>query len=150
MSNQKSILALFSENEQKVSKLYGIYSEQDTKRKNFWKKISKEEVSHGEMLKKVESESKNVEQFIETPYSRSVIGYVSKFVDREIEKATKETIDSSEAIENALRLEQSMIEKKCFEMFSPKNVKVQRVMKKLNLETQKHIKMLEKELKKMK
>jgi hypothetical protein len=131
MSNQKSILTLFSENEQKVSNLYEIYSEQDTKRKNFWKKISKEEVSHSEMLKKAQRESQNVEQFEETPYSRSVISYVSRFVDREIRKATEGKVGSLQAIQNALRLEQSMIEKKSFEMFSPKNVKVQRVMKKL-------------------
>lgn len=149
MSNQKkTILELFEENEVDISRLYRIYSQKIKGHKRFWEELSKEEIEHSLELNKIREEEKT-DMIKENNFSRGIVKYVSDFVAEQIKVAKNGKITHREAIEIALRIEQSMLEKKCFEIFIPSKESLKKVLKNLNKETEKHVEVLRKELKKV-
>mgnify|MGYP001267523561 CR=1 FL=1 len=143
---QKTILNLFEENELNVGILYKLYSQKITRHKFFWLKLSMEEVSHASDIHA--AFRKNSETlFKETKFTRGVLRYVMDFVEEKIQEARGKKISHIEALNDALRIEQSIIEKKCFELFIPTDNKLKDVLRKLNKETEKHISILRKEFK---
>ena len=145
---ERSLIDLFEDNELKISILYKLYSQKIPAKKTFWKKISDEEVGHAKDIAR--SFSKEKECFKENKFSRGVVNYVSGFVEEKIEEARKNKMTHAEAINTALRIEQSILERKCFEMFIPTDATVKKVIEKLNKDTQRHADQLRKELKKLK
>jgi rubrerythrin len=145
--NNKSIAKLFEENELKISQLYAQYSQLFPDHEDFWKKISEEEIIHAREISNLSQEIK--ECFTENKFSRGVIRYVSDFVEKQIEIAKDGNLSLSDAFNSALRIEQSILEKKCFEMFIPTTVTIKEVLERLNRDTQRHADQLRKELKKI-
>ena len=145
---EHSLIDLFEDNELKISILYKLYSQKIPAKKAFWKKISDEEVTHARDIAR--SFHKEKECFKENKFSRGVVNYVSGFVEEKIEEVKKKKITHAEAINTALRIEQSILERKCFDMFMPTDITVKRTIEKLNRDTQRHADQLRKELKKLK
>lgn len=145
MSNQKeTIIDLLLENEKKVSQLYVLYSQQFPEQRDFWTQIAMEEMDHVEALEKARRELSDDSMIQEGPYARDIITYLTQFIDAELQTLKTSPID---AIHTALRLEQSMVEKKCFEIFIPENREVRRIMEKINQDTENHVKYLRNALK---
>jgi len=142
-----SILRLFEENELNISRLYRIYSEKIPQGKAFWIKLSKEEIQHALEIRESYKGKENI--FKENTFARGTIKHVSDFVFDSINQAKTEKLSYVEALEIALRIEQSFLEKKCFEIFIPNQETVRNVLKKLNKETEKHIERLQIELKRI-
>ena len=141
------ILDLFELNELKISKLYRIYSQKLPERKVFWEQLSKEEIQHAIEIRNAYSGKEDV--FEDNNFARGAIKYVADFVQDGIEQAKENDLSHMEALEIALRVEQSFLEQKCFEIFIPNQKTVKEVLQKLNKETQDHIERLRKELKKV-
>jgi hypothetical protein len=139
-----SILSLFEQNELNISRLYRLYSQKIPKQQAFWIKISKEEIQHALEIRKAYDGEDDI--FEENNFSRGTIKYVADFVQSSIDQVKKEKLSHSEALEIALRVEQSFLEKKCFEIFIPNHQTVKKVLQKLNKETQEHIERLQIEL----
>lgn len=145
----EDILELFAQNEKKVSLLYSLYSRKKGADKYFWQDLSEQETGHAKIIRRARQKlKKRGESIKENKYSRQIIEYVSGFIDEEIAKAKKKRVFSDDAFEVALRLEQSMIENKCFEIFSPKNKEIASVMRRLNRDTNKHSRLLLSRIKK--
>lgn len=142
------MLSLFAQNELKVGRLYALYARKIAGMEKFWNRLVEEETRHASLLNKVKAELKGEAQdlFEENEYSQGIIGYISNFIDKEIDRARTKKISSEYAISCALRLEQSMVEEKCFEMFNPKVKKLKKVMEKLNKDTKRHAEELRKEM----
>ncbi|MDR3558778.1 MAG: hypothetical protein P4L62_04900 [Candidatus Pacebacteria bacterium] len=148
MSDQKSIITLFEENELKISQLYDMYAQALPDHKDFWEKISEEEIGHANAISDAFAVlGKKNEYFEENNFTRGIIKYVSDFVEEQIMAAVKKKPTHLEAINVALRVEQSMLEKKCFEIFIPTDDALKDVLKRLNQDTERHVNLLRKELK---
>ena len=145
--SEASILDAFEKNELDISELYKIYSEKILEHSDFWRRLSNEEIGHAKEISSLNNNASE-EQFQENKFSRGVINYISSFVSEQIEYAKNNVISHSDAINIALRVEQSMLEKKCFEMFSPTGATLREVLTRLNKDTNKHEMMLREELKK--
>jgi bacterioferritin (cytochrome b1) len=74
---------------------------------------------------------------------------VADFVQESVDRAKKDKLSQTEALETALRIEQSFLEKKCFEIFIPSHQKVKKVLEKLNQETEEHVERLRNQLEKL-
>lgn len=145
--NNKPLLTLFEENELNISSLYLLYAQKIPEKHNFWKRLSDEEISHAKSIGK---EKDNIGSITGNNFSYGVINYVMNFVLEEIQKAEKGKITHHEALHTALRIERSMLEKKCFEIFIPTDKKVKDILIKLNKETEQHVKALLEEMRKNK
>ncbi len=147
-SERKSIVKLFEENELNISLLYSLYAKNIPGHLAFWTKISQEEIAHAKAIAGAFAETESKEEYFEeNNFSRGIINYISDFVSEKTIEAENNTPTHIEAINTALRVEQSMLEKKCFEIFIPNDASIQAVLKKLNTDTEKHILYLRQELK---
>jgi protein-arginine kinase activator protein McsA len=141
---RKSLLELFEENELQVGRLYELYSQKFPEHESFWHDLSMEESEHVASIQAMQIiESDNLIQ--ESKFTRGVLKYVADFVKEKIQEAQKKKITHPEALEIALRIERSIIEKKCFDFFIPTDKKLESILKKLNQETESHIGRLQKE-----
>lgn len=148
MSDQKSIITLFEENELKISQLYDMYAQALPEHKDFWEQISEEEIGHANAISEAFNSLGNREEYFqENNFTRGIIKYVSDFVEEQILIAQKKTFTHLEAINIALRVEQSMLEKKCFEIFIPTDTFLKNVLQRLNHDTERHVNLLRNELK---
>lgn len=146
--SKKSIVALFEENELKISQLYALYSRGISEHKDFWENISEEEIAHAEAISEAFSSLDDKDKYFEeNNFTRGIIKYVSDFVEEQIMTATEKKLSHREAVNIALRIEQSMLEKKCFEIFIPTDASLENVLKILNKDTQRHVGLLREELK---
>ncbi len=141
MSNDKSLIDLFEENELNVSRLYRIYSVKFPDHGQFWQRLSEEEIGHAAQIRALRGQPGT--DFVENNFTRGVVAYVIDFVKEEIEKAESGGISNFDAVNTALRIEQSILEKKCFDFFQATNIPLTEVMGKLSRETEKHFKMLQ-------
>lgn len=142
-----TILGLFEENELNISRLYRIYSQNIPGHKKFWEQLSKEEIQHALEIRSAYDGREDV--FEDNNFARGTIKYVFDFVQGSIKEAKEEKLSHTKAVETALRIEQSFLERKCFEIFIPNHVAVKEVMQKLNEETEGHIERLQEEVRKM-
>lgn len=142
-----TILDLFEKNELNISRLYRLYSQKIVGKKKFWEQLSREEIQHALEIRNSYQGKEDV--FEESNFSQGTIKYVADFVQKSIDEAKIQKISHQQALETALRIEQSFIEKKCFEIFIPNHETVKKVLRKLNRETQEHIERLKKEFEKI-
>jgi hypothetical protein len=148
--SEKNIISILMENERKVAHLYEIYAELLPKHKNLWTRLSHEEIEHAETISEAEKISDgNGKLFSTDKYLRGILKYVSDFLDEEIRKVKKQKLTQGEALETALRVERSVVENISFEIWQPKEKDVLRIFKRLNKETEGHIKTLMGEMKKL-
>ena len=147
---KKSIIQLFEENELSISLLYSLYAKNIPAHAAFWGKISTEEIIHAKAIASAFAETKNKsEYFQENNFSRGIIKYISDFVAEKTIEAANAPITHLEAINIALRVEQSMLEKKCFEIFIPTDAALKSILQRLNKDTERHAASLRQELKKL-
>jgi hypothetical protein len=145
----KLIIDLFIENERRISQLYKLYSRHFPASRNFWENIHEEEIGHVEILKNVKAIMKKGGKSIgENNFSRDILKYIGNFIREALKRAGDKKLTAMEALETALRLEQSMVENKSFEMFSPAHLPVRIIFQKLNRDTERHARLIRKELRK--
>jgi hypothetical protein len=148
MSNTP-IIQLLEENELNVSELYALYAQKIPDKYAFWNQLSREEISHAASIKN-DCRGLNLEQAIaDNNFSRGIITYVMNFVLAEIERARNNEVSHFDALNTALRIERSMLEKKCFDIFAPTNITLKELFEKLNADTEKHTRLLMEELKRL-
>jgi len=113
------ILDLFYANELLIAKLYSEYANK-TVLAEFWKELAEEEVRHAKIIKIANEEYLLSNYFLEyQPFLHEMITYVYTFVVNEYEQSSsKSKIDDLYSLEKALRIEQSIIESKCLEVFT--------------------------------
>jgi hypothetical protein len=145
--DKKPLIVLFEENELNVSILYHLYAEKIPHKSSFWERLSKEELSHAE---DIGTQKESYDAIAENKFSRGVAKYIMDFVLEEIERTRIENITHRDALLTALRIEQSMLEKKCFDMFMPTSVTVKELLFKINRETERHVQVLLDEVKRNK
>lgn len=146
--NKKHVIDLFEENELNIGELYKIYSQRIPDNKKFWSELSDEEFGHAKNIRDAcGGDEKKKELLSENKFCRFTIKYVSRFVEKETKKAKKGNISHVKALNTALRIEQSILEKKCFELFAPADPTVKKVLKKLNKEVERHAELLMEEIK---
>lgn len=151
MLKRKNILLIFLENEKKIEKLYNLYALKFPDCKKLWLDLAREEKFHAEILLILKDKFNSPNQFFRLDqYSVNILTYASNFIDKQLNKSSLDKISLEEALEVALRIEQSVLENKCFEVFEPKLDEIKLSFARLNSETAKHVKKLRSFLKKLK
>lgn len=145
IETKEDILFIFLENEEKIEKLYRLYRDRFPAYRDLWRRLEEKEKTHVRILAALKQRfghKKNL--FKITDYSLKIIGYIGDFIDSRLEKTKSGPISASEAIATALRIERSMVEKKCLKTFKPLALDIENIFKKLNRQTDHHIRILAK------
>lgn len=140
-------LALFAENEEKIAHLYELYAEKFPVQKKMWALLASEEHRHVSILRELEKTLSKNHKFAKVQdHGWQILFYVRDFIDSRIAEVQAVNIDIKQALNTALSLEQSMVEKKSFEVFVPLSAEMAQAMDRLNRETDGHARRLEKAL----
>lgn len=146
--NKISLLRHFSQNEGKIAKLYLAYGDKFPERIKLWQGLAKDELRHSALLLDLDERFGEIEgNWQISNNAPAILEYIGAFIESCLEKVEGKSLDLKEALNNALSLEQSMIEKKSFEIFASANSEIVTVLEKLNRETEGHRQWLLKYLK---
>jgi len=141
---------IFCKNEEKVADLYYVYADLFVTHSDLWSMISAQEREHSRLFRGLSLiDEEDASSFKINRHSMGILNYISRFIDDQLSIARSGKIDAACALETALRLEQSMIEKKCFEMFEPRSEEIYEAFRRVNHETGQHRDRFQKELKKL-
>ena len=132
-----SLLKQFSLNENKISQLYSVYVSKFPEQASLWERLAKDEKRHATLLSDLDNRfNQEIKNWQISDNAPAILDYIGKFIDDCLQQAKNS--DIKEALNNALSLEQSMIEKKNFDIFSTVNPEITAVLEKLNRETEGH------------
>lgn len=140
-NKNEDVLELMRSYELILKDLYEIFSEKISEEKEFWKKLSEEEKKHAYWLEvlganmRKENISLNNDNRFNIPLIKSSLKHVEEVKE---DFSNMEKIDSFDALNFAGDVENSMVEKKFFEVFYGQSEEFDRVMKLLKEETQEH------------
>lgn len=144
---RKAIIELLEQNELDISTLYGIYARDFPDHADFWSKLSQEEAEHAGIISTTHKKSDLKRFFVPNDLARDVIRYVHNYIKECILEARKrKRLTHADAVSAALRIERSTVENKCLEILVPSSRAAKDMVRGLNKETKKHIRILMKEL----
>jgi len=146
MSKQPvDLLRLFSYNENKIKKLYLLYARDFPEHRKDWENIAAEEKEHAAALRELSEQFCAKDSFTRvSPYGYSILNYAKHFLDCQIKLVQKHKITSRQALNTAIRLELSLVERRTFDIFTPASDDIAKVLSRLNRETEEHAKRLRK------
>lgn len=134
-----SILGQFSLNENKIAQLYSAYALKFPERQTLWEGLAKDERRHSALLADLDVRySKQINSWQISENAPAILDYVCKFIDDCLRQVETNNLSLDEALKNGLSLEQSMVEKKNFDIFKTVAEEVRLVLEKLNRETEGH------------
>ena len=134
-----SLLGQFSLNENKIAELYSVYAEKFSEQASLWNGLVKDERRHSALLADLDERfGQKINNWQLSENAPAILDYISQYIDDCLRQAESPDFNFKEALNNALSLEQSMLEKKSFEIFSPVVVEIKEVLEKLNRETEGH------------
>jgi hypothetical protein len=114
---QLEIISAIAKNEIILSALYAKYGHAFASRKKFWDEIAREEVSHAAWINTLK---KRVEEgsvkFAHDRFNGDLVNDFSKYIQQQ-ELRVNEGMPLIEALEAAKEIEETMLEKKFFEVF---------------------------------
>jgi hypothetical protein len=146
---QESVLKIFEVNEKNVVSLYRIYRRRFPESFTTWKKLCNEERKHVQILHELSVKYPNdADYFTVSKHAWKMISYVVNFVSKQFDNQLLKKITARDALETALRIERSMVEKKYFSLFNPEIIEVRRAFRRLNRDVERHINILLKALRK--
>jgi hypothetical protein len=144
-----NLLFLFAYNEKRIKQLYSLYAVSFPSEQAEWQRLALEEGGHAAILHSLGERfqgSKDV--YLITASGFRILGYVRRFLEKEIRRARRGKVLAAAAITTAIRLELSMLEKRYFDVFESATAEIKSGIERLNRETEIHASRLRKMLKK--
>jgi len=129
------IIEMLAKNEETVSQLYSAYEDRFPEYKDFWSGLAVEEIDHANELRKLcEIAGEGSLHIKEGRFNTTAIGSFSSYVKKESEPDRVKSL----SLINALSIEESMIERKFFDVFEADSAELRHVLLSLAAETKRH------------
>ena len=137
--DSETVCEMLAQNEERLSRLYGVYAEKFPKYRDLWNGLAEEETEHAAWIRKLASWVKeggidiNAERF-----NISAIRTFSNYIDKELTNAKTSNVSSINALVIASYIEDSIIEHNYFEVFEGDSLELRNTLNDLANETNKH------------
>jgi hypothetical protein len=140
IKKQKEIISLLAENEEAVSNLYRLYAEKFPYYRDFWLKLAKEELEHADLIRTLFLYSKRQQDIFirDIMFNTGAIKWVINYTKNVIQEAKIKEYDIVHALSLALDIENSLVEKKLFQLFEGDDPKLQNTLKYLEKSSESH------------
>ena len=137
------LLGALAEHERAISRLYQAYSSRFDEHAEFWAGLSQEELKHAACLNKLRTLlQEDTGVVIVERFSVDAIRFSINYIDELIECASRPDFEFINALSLAITLEEALLEKNFFEVFSGDSQEVQEALEFLANETERHSKIL--------
>lgn len=137
--NQYDILELLAGNEETIGRLYTRYSQRFHEMADFWNELADDERNHAVWIRSLKEKTENRESYVKP--ERFKPAAIKTFVDhteKEISEASTQGYQLINALSVAFFIEDSLIEKKYFDVISTDSVELKNLLQKLDSATRKH------------
>ncbi len=124
-----------------VAELYQIYADKFPQQREFWSHTVKEERQHARWLERLDYFAAENPDECQAVLDRLPLKLVNKTLDtirQFIDRANDPNLTLKQALESALLIEQSIIEKKFFEAFQSTHGEMKRIFESIGSETWEH------------
>jgi len=141
-----SLIDNMAENEKLLNELYDIYKKNFREHQNLWGRLAQEEQKHAEWLYQLAKEDDKSSLIAERRFSGKLIAEFNELIRNEIEKCIAGKVDSTIALKTALKIEETMLEKRFFCVLKSDQSKLSDTLMDLEYDTREHFEMLKKAL----
>ena len=116
--NEINLITKLAKNEQTISQLYQAYAEKFPDYQKFWANLSSEEIEHSNWISDLNSKvNQGLISFSEERFKIEAIETFLKYLQQRLADIKEEKISLINALSIALDIENSLIERKFFEVF---------------------------------
>lgn len=131
------VIESLAQNEELIGQLYQAYADRFPIRKQFWQSLACEEKMHAGWLRQFGQMQGNIK--VSSRFSIAAISTYGAYVKKENELALSGMINDRQAMVTSLYIEESLIEKKFFDVFSGGDQLFKEMLTRLVAETKNHI-----------
>ena len=126
---EKGVIELLIEHEKVIGKLYSIYADKFPAFREFWERLSKEEAQHAEWLGRLSARIRDGSgHFNRDRFSIQAIQHSIQYAEKTVNQAWEAEIGLINALSASLYIEESMLEKKYFEVFEGDSAEIRQVL----------------------
>jgi hypothetical protein len=127
--DEKNIVENLARHEEAIGRLYDQYAKKFPQSAVFWNKISQEENEHAHWLRRLNTRVRDGSGHVNPDRFRpkEILASMAN-IEKLIDKATNSDLASVEALQQALKIEQSMLENKYFEVFGEDSPEIKQVL----------------------
>jgi len=137
---QTDVLNKMATNEEMIGQLYRTYASRFPRYEELWSGLAKEEAKHiGQIRELIYRTEDGSLVFSADRFNAAALQTFSKYIAKEISGAQKLETPLVNAINITLYIEESLIEKKYFEVFKSDATELKRLLENLDSDTKKHI-----------
>jgi rubrerythrin len=149
--DSETVCEMLAQNEERLSRLYGVYAEKFPKYRDLWNGLAEEETKHAAWIRKLASWVKEgVIDINADRFNISAIRTFSNYVDKELTNVKTSNVSSINALVIASYIEDSIIEHNYFEVFEGDSLELRNTLIDLANETNKHRNIVKEALKEAK
>ena len=132
------VIQLLCAHEEAIGNLYAEYARVFPEQQAFWTSFSKEEYMHADWIRSLQEMMIQGECLFTGRFNEAAIQTSLTYVASQTERAKKGNVSLKEALSIALSIEDSLLEKKFFSVFSCDSVKAEQKRQMLIDATHKH------------
>jgi rubrerythrin len=148
---QLDVLSKMAANEEMVGRLYRAYAGRFPKYNALWSGLAEEETKHAAMILKLISMVDSDSLFFKDGrFNKNAIKTFNNYLERETVKAVRLETPLIEALSTTLYIEDSLIEKKYFDVFETDSLASKQLLAKLSEDTRTHASKIREVLNKVK
>jgi len=139
----REIIDIMAQYEETIGKLYQTYAQTQPELADLWNTLYSQEMEHRNwLINLADAVGTGKVHFNKGRFKIEPLHLALDYINKELSKAQNMTIPTKDSLNKAFQIEQSMIEKKFFEVFETDSVDLKHVLQNLANETKKHIEMI--------
>ena len=136
---QRKLLDMLAKNEEKISALYKIFAEEFPEYRKFWIDLANQEIQHYLWLKGLGDQVADGAIFInENRFPLKAVELFSSYLEEIIKKTKDGKLSFKNAVSIARDIENALVERDFFKIFSGDSPRLKDILSKLEIETREH------------
>jgi len=136
--NQDAPMELLAKNEESLSRLYQVYASRFPEYKELWGGLAGEEKNHAGWIRHFDEKVRAGQGIYRNRFKAAAVRTFMNHTEEEIVKAKKPDYQSINAFSVAYYIEESLIERKYFEVFESDSTELKKLLQDLAKATKTH------------
>ena len=137
--NQEVVLDLLAKNEENIGRLYKVYADLFSEYRELWSGLADEEKVHAARIRSLKSQvGKDHLSLKPNRFKSEAIRFFSSYIEQEIIAAGKGGFSLIKALSISMHIEDSLIERRYFEVFESDAVEMKNLLQELEAGTRQH------------
>jgi hypothetical protein len=136
---RSKVIEMLIQQEELIAEIYKTYSEKFSEHEGLWLDLATEEVEHSLWIRLLHARSKDGSvEFKGDRFKMDILQFSLRYLKHQLEEAQKQEISLLDALEIAWDIENSLLEKRFFEIFKEDSEELRKILTDLTVSTSAH------------